>query len=71
VQAAVADMIARNPEADTIRDVHFSWRGVDLLIAHIGCVSVSGDVGRHISTVKLPMLGDHGEHTHHGVDTLQ
>jgi hypothetical protein len=65
LDAALADLIAQAAEADLIRDARISWRGVDLLVARVGCVSVRGDVGRMISTVKLPMLGDHGDHGHH------
>ena len=69
LERAVANLIARHPEADTIRDFRLSWRGVDLLVAQVGCVSVRGDVGRGIPTVELPMLGEHGGHTRHGADT--
>jgi hypothetical protein len=57
---------AVHDEADVLRDVHVRWRGLDLLVAEVGCVSVRGDVGRGISTVRLPMLGEHGHHGHHG-----
>ena len=62
LQQAMAELVAVNPEADTIRDLQLSWRGIDLLVAQIGCVSVRGDVGRYIPTVQLPMLGEHGHH---------
>jgi len=68
LERAIEDLMAPYAEADTVRDLRVSWRGVDLLIAQIGCVSVQGDVGREIPIVKLPMLGEHGEHTHHGTD---
>jgi hypothetical protein len=66
LQAALVGLLAQTAQADVIRDVHISWRGVDLVLAQVGCVSVRGDLGRVISTVKLPMLGDHGDHSHHG-----
>jgi len=61
LQRAVADLVAQHREADTIRDLHVAWRGVDLLVAQIGCVSARGDVGRTIPMVMLP-------HLHGGVD---
>lgn len=68
-ETAVAELIAGNGEADAVRDLHFAWRGIDLLLGEIGCVSVSGDVGRYIPTITLPLVGEHGEHMHHGADT--
>jgi hypothetical protein len=63
VEAALAELLAEQAGADVVRDVRISWRGIDLLLAQVGCVSVRGDVGRVISTVELPMLGGH--HGHH------
>jgi hypothetical protein len=68
LERAVEGLMVPYAEADTVRDLRVSWRGVDLLVAQIGCVSVRGDVGREIPTVKLPMLGEHAEHMHHGTD---
>jgi len=62
LQTALADLLAQDAGADVVRDLRVSWRGVDLVIARIGCVTAAGDVGRVISTVKLPMLGGHGHH---------
>ena len=61
LQQALDDLAARHRDADTIRDVHVSWRGVDLLVAQVGCVSARGDVGRTIPLVTLP-------HLHGGMD---
>jgi len=61
LQRAVAELIAENREADTIRDLHIGWRGVDLLVAQVGCLSARGDVGRTIPVVTLP-------HLHGGMD---
>jgi hypothetical protein len=65
MQRAVADLVAGHREADTIRDLHVSWRGVDLLVAQIGCLSARGDVGRTIPMVMLPHLhgGADGSHS--------
>jgi hypothetical protein len=66
LERALAELVGPYGEADVVRDLQLSWRGVDLVVAQIGCVSVRGDVGRNIPTVSLPMLGEHGEHMHHG-----
>jgi len=65
LETAIADLLAEQREADVVRDAQISWRGIDLLVVQVGCVSVRGDVGRAIPTVKLPMLGDHGGHGRH------
>ncbi|HWP65210.1 MAG TPA: hypothetical protein VNO26_04760 [Candidatus Limnocylindria bacterium] len=56
LQAAVAELVAQHDEADVVRDLRVSWRGVDVLVAQIGCVWARGDVGRTIPTVTLPHL---------------
>lgn len=61
MQRALGDLVAQHSDADAIRDVHVSWRGVDLLVAQVGCVSARGDVGRTIPLVMLP-------HLHGGMD---
>jgi len=59
---ALVALLATDDEADMVRDLEVHWRGVDLLLVRIGCVRVRGDVGRRISTVRLPMLGEHPHH---------
>jgi hypothetical protein len=62
LQRAMAALVPQNGEADTIRDLHLDWRGVDLFVAQLGCVTARGDVGRTIPVVTLP-------HLHGGMDT--
>lgn len=62
LERAVAELVAQNREADTIRNLHVGWRGIDLLVAQVGCASARGDVGRTIPVVTLP-------HLHGGMDT--
>jgi len=45
LQRVLTDMVARYRDADTIRDLHVSWRGVDLLVAQVGCVSAVVTLG--------------------------
>jgi hypothetical protein len=61
----LAGLRARNPEADTLKDVEISWRGVHFLVARAGCTYVRGDLGRTVPTIELPMLGDPSRHGHH------
>jgi len=61
---AMRQLLAVDEEADVIVDLEVQWRGVDLFLLQIGCVHVRGDVARMTSSVRLPMLGDHGHHAH-------
>jgi hypothetical protein len=63
--AMLAGLRARNPEADTLKDVEISWRGIHFLVVRAGCTYVRGDLGRTVPTIELPMLGDPSHHGHH------
>lgn len=64
VDRAMRELLAVDEEADVVTDLDVRWRGVDLLLVQIGCVRVRGDVARMTTSVRLPMLGDHGHHAH-------
>ena len=61
-QEALDALFSEHPEATVVRDVGVDWRGIDLIVLQFACISVRGDVGRMVSTVSLPMLGEHGGH---------
>jgi hypothetical protein len=62
---AVNVLLRSHPEANAVRDAEVRWRGLDTVLVQAGCVSIRGDVGRVVSTVSVPMLGEHSGHGSH------
>ena len=58
----VRDALARDEEANGIRNVtvQWTWRSFGLYGWH--CIEIEGDLVRSTSTVLVPMVGEHGGH---------
>ena len=58
----VADLLKMDAEADILSHVHVTTESISTGVYNRTCVELIGDVGREVSVVRLPVVGEHQHH---------
>jgi hypothetical protein len=58
----VTDLLALDKEADVVTHAEVTTESITTGVYNRTCVELVGDLGREISVVRLPVVGEHEHH---------